>query len=326
MKKTKKVKRYQDEGLVTAAIEDTPEGREILKREGLAASEREPKEEGFLAGLKRFGTRLTEGNIDDPRSAAYKKYGAGRGLAERNKNIPIENRSPQPLVPPVPNEMPAKREGYVPAPSGSGSSMTDPANVGQGRTGAGSSSYTSPEGMSGIDSTIDSKPTPKPRAKPRAKPKAKAKAKSGVSYSEKEAKEDLDRETKRAQSTAPKTSELEKETAERDKKRKALLATALAATGVALGSGALRKNIKKGSRASDNMPSSMGKNPRLMGLDPMMEGDLERMAGEGGPNFKKGGKVKPKPVKKYASGGSVSSASKRADGIAKRGKTRGRMF
>jgi hypothetical protein len=30
-------------------------------------------------------------------------------------------------------------------------------------------------------------------------------------------------------------------------------------------------------------------------------------------------------VKKYASGGSVSSASKRADGIAQRGKTRGRV-
>ena len=36
--------------------------------------------------------------------------------------------------------------------------------------------------------------------------------------------------------------------------------------------------------------------------------------------LKKGGKVK-----KYASGGSVSSASKRADGIAQRGKTRGRV-
>jgi hypothetical protein len=30
-------------------------------------------------------------------------------------------------------------------------------------------------------------------------------------------------------------------------------------------------------------------------------------------------------VKKYASGGSVSSASKRADGIAQRGKTKGRI-
>lgn len=43
--------------------------------------------------------------------------------------------------------------------------------------------------------------------------------------------------------------------------------------------------------------------------------------------FKKGGKVKAKaaPTKKYAKGGSVSSASKRADGCATKGKTRGRM-
>ena len=38
------------------------------------------------------------------------------------------------------------------------------------------------------------------------------------------------------------------------------------------------------------------------------------------PGLKKGGKVK-----NYAKGGSVSSASKRADGIAQRGKTKGRM-
>lgn len=37
-------------------------------------------------------------------------------------------------------------------------------------------------------------------------------------------------------------------------------------------------------------------------------------------NMKRGGKVK-----KYSSGGSTSSASKRADGIAQRGKTRGKM-
>jgi hypothetical protein len=37
--------------------------------------------------------------------------------------------------------------------------------------------------------------------------------------------------------------------------------------------------------------------------------------------FKKGGKVKP-----YAKGGSVSSASKRADGCATKGKTKGKML
>jgi hypothetical protein len=37
-------------------------------------------------------------------------------------------------------------------------------------------------------------------------------------------------------------------------------------------------------------------------------------------------KAPKKPEKKYASGGSVSSASKRADGCATKGKTRGRMI
>ena len=39
-------------------------------------------------------------------------------------------------------------------------------------------------------------------------------------------------------------------------------------------------------------------------------------------SFKKGGKAKPK---KMAKGGKVSSASRRADGIAQKGKTKGRM-
>lgn len=46
----------------------------------------------------------------------------------------------------------------------------------------------------------------------------------------------------------------------------------------------------------------------------------DRMAEEGGPNFKRGG-----GVKKYAGGGMVS-ASRRADGIAQRGKTKGRIY
>lgn len=41
--------------------------------------------------------------------------------------------------------------------------------------------------------------------------------------------------------------------------------------------------------------------------------------------MKRGGAVRNKPQTKFASGGSVSSASKRGDGIAQRGKTKGRM-
>jgi hypothetical protein len=41
--------------------------------------------------------------------------------------------------------------------------------------------------------------------------------------------------------------------------------------------------------------------------------------------MRKGGAVRSKPQTKFASGGSVGSASKRGDGIAQRGKTKGRM-
>jgi len=43
------------------------------------------------------------------------------------------------------------------------------------------------------------------------------------------------------------------------------------------------------------------------------------------PGMRKGGKVKSRGIKKYAVGGSISSASRRADGIASKGKTRGRI-
>lgn len=54
--------------------------------------------------------------------------------------------------------------------------------------------------------------------------------------------------------------------------------------------------------------------------------EMERKNKEAGfyGRFKKGGSVKKK-TKKYSSGGSVSSASKRADGICQKGKTKGRM-
>jgi len=43
------------------------------------------------------------------------------------------------------------------------------------------------------------------------------------------------------------------------------------------------------------------------------------------PGMKRGGAVRSKPQTKFASGGSVGGASRRGDGIAQRGKTKGRM-
>jgi len=72
----------------------------------------------------------------------------------------------------------------------------------------------------------------------------------------------------------------------------------------------------------------------------VMEAEMERRSGmrgrptvedamliaeaPAGAMMRKGGKVKAK-AKKMAKGGSVSSASKRADGIARKGKTKGRF-
>jgi hypothetical protein len=63
--KKKKAKRYQEGG----EAED--------KKRGLAASNKE--------GSVGFFERLRMGNIDDPKSEAYKRFGAGRGQAETAK-------------------------------------------------------------------------------------------------------------------------------------------------------------------------------------------------------------------------------------------------
>jgi hypothetical protein len=74
----------------------------------------------------------------------------------------------------------------------------------------------------------------------------------------------------------------------------------------------------------------LGRSTGDVGMDganmgaPIMSGDVDAMMGRGAqrdmPTMKKGGKVK-----KMAKGGSVSSASKRGDGCATKGKTKGRF-
>jgi len=66
--------------------------------------------------------------------------------------------------------------------------------------------------------------------------------------------------------------------------------------------------------------SAKGFGPKLTFLTPKRLDEAKEAMRRAREGMKKGG-----TVKKYASGGSVSSASKRADGIAQRGKTRGRV-
>ena len=93
----------------------------------------------------------------------------------------------------------------------------------------------------------------------------------------------------------------------------------------------LRKQLAKGSVKAEK-PLSRA----LQAADDAYYATLEevesRLKKESSPkpgeyDFKKGGKVKTKPMKAFAKGGSVkSSASSRGDGCAQRGKTKGRMI
>jgi hypothetical protein len=95
---TKKIKRFQEGGL-----SDKDAGLEASKDDKV----------GFLE-------RLRMGNIDDPESEAYKRFGAGRGRAAR---IPVEDRVGTPA------EEIRARETPAPAASSPSMTITDAINI-----------------------------------------------------------------------------------------------------------------------------------------------------------------------------------------------------
>ena len=314
----KKVKRYN-----TGTSE---EDIKKLKEEGLKASKDEK------VGLLE---RLRMGNIDDPKSEAYSKFGAGRGLAERSKAASVTPPSTEfsrgfpgmgaPVIPkpvePTPDTTPVGLRGAL-TPQGTGEGGVSPGVQGPSVT---------PRPVPKPAPKSAPKPAPQPETRKAAPDMSKAIAAAGGAS---------------GRQAAPKTSELrsvartragtpiketmdarnragQKVSSDFDVVAPALLGLA----GMAAYKGMKDIKQKKEDELNEARPSSMGtRSPRIHEIDPLMSGDLERMSGEGGPNFKKGGKVKAKPVKKYASGGKVSSASTRADGIAKRGKTKCKVY
>jgi hypothetical protein len=99
---------------------------------------------------------------------------------------------------------------------------------------------------------------------------------------------------------------------------KAAMAAGLGLAGAA-GAGLLasRRGMKSGTRGERVEPSMGGTTRSPVRSMTAEEASFEN---EGGRYFKKGG-----ATKKMASGGKTSSASSRGDGIAQRGKTKGRM-
>jgi hypothetical protein len=140
---------------------------------------------------------------------------------------------------------------------------------------------------------------------------------------------ELASEKKTVRSTAPTPDESAAETARlarqakmtadskpAEKSRDMSAAALLAIPAAAAAAAGMRRNIRTGSRAGSRVEPTMSR-VRTQEIDPFDQMAMDRMTGEGG--RKKGGHIK---AKKMASGGSASS---RADGIAQRGKTRGRM-
>lgn len=318
MKKPMKTKRYADEGLVA---EDKKRGLEASKDEHVG-----------------FFKRLAMGNIDDPKSEAYHRYGAGRGAAERAKSMapapqPIRTTDsgkgvpgfgapmlPKPVEERAPSSMPPALRSAV-----------EGAGVGEGGV--------SP-GVKGPD-----QPVPRPKKQPKKasgykideegpakignqntfnfdlRKKEESVGAPGGKFIEKNVRtfRGMDRPDDRAlglrltKSKIPVTdNEHFDYLKKKNKERLAKTAENRAASGSTFG------KMPGPSLSSDPYSMTLGSD-----LDPksMMRRN-DRLSGDG--DFKKGGKVKPK-VKKYASGGMVGKASKRADGIAKKGKTKGRI-
>lgn len=352
---TKKIKRFQEGGMSD-------------KERGLEASKDDKV--GFFE-------RLRMGNIDDPSSEAYRRFGAGRGRAE---SVPVEDRTPTPVI----------REAAKPASEDMSSMLAAGAEAGK-RQPSGDASvaemYQGPRTKPIV--TQQPKPGGKPSVsvaastKPAASKPAATKApamqeqthtrRSGVTAKEvaeyqppvsskypenrgsvqdsmvaarnrrvREGDEGIERITpetallpggslkvlneaakKLAAKGAPKLAEYAQKTLPAPARA---AEKALPSPTKKLGydkAGAIAK--RRADRAAKRRDEMLDENAKNYGLDPKAPGyeaassAVRKEMGGKDFTFKKGGKVKPK---KMSSGGSTSPASKRADGIATRGKTR----
>jgi hypothetical protein len=298
-KKPMKFKRYEGGGEVEESA---------AKQRGLDISNKE-KPVGFFE-------RIRMGNIDDPSSEAYKRFGAGRGRAasaaeeDRPKPVPRPPAKPNPIF--AAGEEQGKRQ-----PSGD-------ASVAEDYSGA----RTKP-----IVTTSEKKPAAsKPASKPaEAKPKMETVSKSSYdgplrgmrsdmrsSGADKRGETDMSNYKPRRSSGSSSTDGRGETDMSNYKPRRS--------------SGSSSTDTRGETDMSNYKPRRSSDAPDMSNYTPRRTpGPLSDVRRPGtnvnyenddtsDMSFRKGGKVKK--VKKYASGGMVSAASKRADGIASKGKTR----
>lgn len=333
---TKKVKRFNDGGI----------SEEQLKAEGLAASKDDKV--GFFE-------RLRMGNIDAPDSEAYRRYGAGRGRAARAPvtnqvyDIGYEGRDAAPSVANV-AEAPFKLSDPYEIRDDSGAlstlrrneygEMYDP-------TGSSAASPAKKTVTKTSAKTTKSKPVydygDEGRGKPATKPlvnQIPTDKATAVSGERTEPMSDAERYITNALAVTGGGAGV----AGLYRLGKNMLNARKAAKVAAQKRANLKRDVEEGIDRNlldefQEMASSAAK--RTSGSTRPTEASRSLNAGrsvqkspanktkrfddESNIEFKRGGAVK-KTVKKMASGGSTSSASSRGDGIAQRGKTRGKIY
>lgn len=339
---TKKRKRFNEGGITEA--EDKAHGLEASKADKVG-----------------FFERLRMGNIDEEGSEAYRRFGAGRGKAERT---PVETMEPTPVrqsaaTTSIPERDPleeANAREPIPVSAGPRADLPKPGgrpsvNVQAEKPKAPVKSspkmqeqtYRRTSGDTGERSKPDTsnysnegRGRAMTKEQQFARAEAEARSPEGVARRKKqEAEQGLERVTpetallpggglRAMQSLAkklatPKMAKYTQEVLPAPTKRLTYDKA-----------GALAR--KRSERADMRREEMLKENARRYGLDENAPGYEAAAAAVrkdiGGKDFglKKGGSVKRNaPVKKMASGGMVSSASKRADGIATKGKTRCKM-
>jgi hypothetical protein len=276
-KKPMKFKRYEGGGEVEAAD----------KAAGLKASKGE--DVGFFK-------RLRMGNIDDPSSEAYKRFGAGRGRADR---IPVEDRVATPVIQAAPkvemDEMEAANaRAPIPVPAGPRAEIKPAAS------------------KPAASKPAASKPASKPAE---AKPKMEAVSKSSYdgplrgmrsdtrsSGADKRGETDMSNYKPRRSSGSPSTD----------------------------GRGETDMSNYKPRRSSGSPSTDTRGETDMSNYKPRRSSGSSSTDGRGETdmsNYKprRSFDVSDTLDMTYKKGGAVSTASKRADGIASKGKTRGKM-
>ena len=283
--KKRKVKRYQEGGETE------------LKQRGLDLSKDDKV--GFVERLKM-------GNIDDPRSEAYRRFGAGRAKME------IEAKTP----------VPEMGSDY------SGRNMKSP-EVENTTEDRGDSSYAPKGRMSAADIGFTGDDAePRTLTKNKIQREAERKDAQRRAAARQKAKASLQNYSKTSllHLSSSYTGNEEKQRQARMAKEQALETVSPESSligGLGLRAMKMLAQGLAGRQAAKEAAQTMGRRmekditprPPQLTNEPLKIGRESLKLG-----MKKGG-----AVKKMASGGSVSSASKRADGIAQRGKTKGRI-